>query len=210
MARLILARHGETAWNVDRIFRGRSEVDLDDVGARQAELLGEYLGNWKLDAIYSSPVKRALDTANTVAAYQKIEVRVADGLTDLDFGEWQSLSEQEVRQRYPALLDEWHNSPNKVKMPGGESLGDVGTRAVEVVNDVLSKYQGNVLLVSHRVVIKVLVCSLLGLDNSHFWNIGQDVGGITIFSYVNGRFVLTRHNDTSHLRDLGRPTLGDF
>jgi broad specificity phosphatase PhoE len=209
MTRLILARHGETAWNVDRIFRGRSEVDLNDVGVKQAELLGKYLSNWKLDAIYSSPVKRALDTANIVAGYQKIGVRVAPGLTDLDFGKWQSLPEQEVQRQYPALLDEWHNRPHKVKMPGGESLEDVRGRAVEVVNDVL-KYQGNVLLVSHRVVIKVLICSLLGLDNSHFWNIGQDVGGITVFNYLNERFVLTKHNDTSHLTELGRPALDDF
>jgi broad specificity phosphatase PhoE len=210
MKKLILARHGETAWNVDRIFRGRSEVELDDVGMRQAELLGKYLSDWKLDAIYSSPVRRALDTANIVARYQKTDVQVAQGLSDMDFGEWQSLPEQEVRRRYPALLDDWHSTPERVRMPGGESLEDVIRRAIEVVNDVLSRYQGAVLLVSHRVVIKVLVCSLLGLDNSRFWSIGQDVGGITIFSYVNGRFVLTRHNDTSHLRALGKPALDDF
>jgi phosphoserine phosphatase len=210
MTRLILARHGETAWNIEKIFRGRSEVELDDVGIRQAELLGKYLSDLKLDAIYSSPVRRALDTANIVARYQKTDVQVAQGLSDLDFGEWQSLREQEVRRRYPALLDEWHNSPHKVRMPGGESLEDVRRRAIEVVNDVLSRYQGAVLLVSHRVVIKVLVCSLLGLDNSRFWSIGQDVGGITIFNYVGGRFVLTRHNDTCHLRELRNSTLDDF
>jgi broad specificity phosphatase PhoE len=210
MAKLVLARHGETAWNVERIFRGRSEVELDDVGVRQAELLGKYLSSLKLDAIYSSPVRRALDTANIVARYQRIDVQVAHGLSDLDFGEWQSLPEQEVRRRYPDLLNEWHNSPHKVRIPGGESLEDVRKRAVEVVNNALPKYQGNVLLVSHRVVIKVLVCSFLGLDNSHFWNIGQDVGGITIFSHADGRFVLTRHNDTCHLREIRKFTLDDF
>jgi len=210
MTKLVLARHGETAWNVERIFRGRSEVELDDVGMRQAELLGKSLSDLKLDAIYSSPVRRALDTANIVARYQKIDVRVAQGLSDMHFGEWQSLSEQEVRRRYPALLDEWHSTPERIRMPGGESLEDVRNRSMQVVSGVVSKYDGSVLLVSHRVVIKVLVCSLLGLDNSHFWNIGQDVGGVTIFSYVNGRFVLTRHNDTSHLRALGKPALDDF
>jgi broad specificity phosphatase PhoE len=65
-------------------------------------------------------------------------------------------------------------------------------------------------LVSHRVVNKVLICSLLGLDNSHFWNIKQDVGGITIFDYADGHFVLTRHNDTSHLKELQKPVLDDF
>jgi broad specificity phosphatase PhoE len=210
MAKLILARHGETMWNVEKVFRGRADVNLDEVGIKQAELLGKYLSNWELEAIYSSPVKRALDTANIVARYQKVAVRIAEGLIDFDFGEWQSLPEQEVNRRYPAILNEWHNNPDKVKMPGGESLEDVRMRAVEVVSDVLSRHQGNVLLVSHRVVIKVLICYLLGLDNSHFGNISQDVGGITIFNYADGGFILTRHNDTSHLRDLQKSVLGDF
>jgi broad specificity phosphatase PhoE len=210
MARLILARHGETAWNVEKIFRGRTDVSLDEVGTKQAELLGKYLSNWKVEAIYSSPLKRALDTANIVARYQKIGVHVAEGLIDFDYGEWQSLPEQEAQRLYPALLDEWHNNPHKVKMPGGESLEDVRSRAMEVVNDVVSKYEHNVLLVSHRVVIKVLTCSLLGLDNSHFWNIHQDLCGITIFNYVDGRFVLTSHNDTSYLRELQKTVLDDF
>jgi broad specificity phosphatase PhoE len=210
MAKLILARHGETVWNVEKIYRGRADVNLDGLGIKQAELLGKYLSNWELEAIYSSPVKRALDTANIVAHYQKIGVHTAEGLIDFDYGEWQSLPEQEVKRLYPTLLNEWHNNPHKVRMPGGESLEDVRKRATEVVNDVLSKYQGSVLLISHRVVIKVLICSLLGLDNSHFWNINQDVGGITIFNYVDGRFVLTRHNDTSHLKELQKSVLGDF
>jgi broad specificity phosphatase PhoE len=210
MTKLILARHGETAWNVEKIYRGRTEVSLDEVGIKQAELLGKYLSNWKLEAIYSSPLKRALDTANIVARYQNIGVHIAEGLIDFDYGEWQSLSEQEVKRLYPTLLNEWHNNPHKVRMPGGESLEDVRKRAIEVVNDVISKYQGSVVLVSHRVVNKVLICSLLGLDNSHFWNINQDVGGITIFNYVDGRFVLTRHNDTSHLKELQKSVLDDF
>jgi broad specificity phosphatase PhoE len=210
MAKLILARHGETAWNVEKIFRGRADVNLDEVGIKQAELLGKYLSNWKLEAIYSSPVKRALDTANIVARYQKIGVHIAEGLIDFDYGEWQSLPEQEVKRLYPALLNEWHNNPHKVRMPGGESLEDVRRRAIRVINDVISKYQGSVVLVSHRVVIKVLICSLLGLGNSHFWNINLDVGGITIFNYVDERFVLTRHNDTSHLKELQKSVLGDF
>ena len=210
MTKLILARHGETVWNVEKIYRGRTDVNLDEVGIKQAELLGKYLSNWKLEAIYSSPLKRALDTANMVARYQKVGVHVAEGLVDLDYGEWQSLPEQEVKRLYPALHYEWRNNPHKVKMPGGESLEDVRKRAIEVVNDVLSRCQGSILLVSHRVVNKVLICSLLGLDNSHFWNINLDVGGITIFNYADGRFVLTRHNDTSHLRELQKSVLDDF
>ena len=210
MAELILARHGETVWNVEKIYRGRMDLDLDEVGIKQAELLGKYLSNRELEAIYSSPLKRAIDTADIIARYQRISVQIAEGLIDFDYGEWQSLPEQEAKRLYPILHNEWHNSPHKVRMPGGESLEDVKSRAIEVVNDVLSKYQGSVVLVSHRVVNKVPICSLLGLENSHFWNVKQDVGGITIFNYVDGRFVLIRHNDTSHLRELQESVLDDF
>jgi len=210
MTELILARHGETTWNVEKVFRGRADVDLDKVGLKQAELLGKYLSNWELEAIYSSPLKRALDTANTVARWQTVAVRIAEGLTDFNYGEWQLLPEQEVQKLYPALLNEWHSNPQKVKMPHGESLEDVTRRAVEVVNDILPRHRGNVLFVSHRVVIKVLICHLLGLDNSHFWNIRQDVCGITTFDYVDGRFILTGHNDISHLRELPGSVLADF
>jgi broad specificity phosphatase PhoE len=210
MAELILARHGETKWNVEKVYRGRTDVNLDEVGIKQAELLGRHLGNWELQVIYSSPLMRAIDTANIIARYQKVGIHIAEGLIDFDYGEWQSLSEQRVRNLYPTLHDEWHNNPHKVKMPGGESLEDVKKRAIKVVNDILSEYQGSVLLVSHRVVNKVLICSLLGLGNSYFWNIKQDVCGITIFNYVDGRFILTRHNDTSHLKELQKSVLDDF
>jgi broad specificity phosphatase PhoE len=115
-----------------------------------------------------------------------------------------------VKNLYPTLHNEWHNNPHLVKVPAGESLADVRERAGGVVNDVISQCKGSVVLVSHRVVNKVLICSLLGLDNSHFWNIKQDVGGITVFNYVNGRFILTSHNDTSYLKGIQKYPLGDF
>jgi len=95
-------------------------------------------------------------------------------------------------------------------MPDGESLEDVRRRAVQVVNGILSKHQDNVLLISHRVVIKVLICHLLGLDNSQFWSTKQDVAGITVFNYLDSRFILTKHNDTSHLKELQKSILDDF
>ncbi len=210
MTKLLLVRHGETAWNVQKIFRGRTDISLDEVGVKQAELLGKYLSNWQLEAIYSSPLKRALDTANIIARYQKVGVFVAQGLIDFDYGEWRSHPESEVKKLYPNLYHEWHTNPHRIKMPGGESLRNVRRRASQAVNDVLAKHQGNILLVSHRVVLKVLICYLLGLDNSHFWNINQEVCGITIFDYADGRFILTKYNDTAHLAELRKAALGDF
>lgn len=211
MTELMLVRHGETAWNVEKVFRGRADVSLDEIGIKQAESLARYLSHWRLEALYSSPLKRALQTANAIARYQNVSVQVAQGLIDIDYGKWQSLPEQEVKKLYPTFYEEWKNNPHKAKIPGGESLEDVKRRAMEVVNEAVSRFKGSIVLVSHRVVNKVLICSLLGLDNSHFWNIKQDVCGITIFEYLNGRFVLTKHNDTSHLSDTpGRLRYDDF
>jgi broad specificity phosphatase PhoE len=207
---LILARHGETAWNVEEVFRGRIDVELNETGQRQAELLAEYLSEQKIEAVYSSPLKRAARTAEAVARRHKLRVEIANGLTDCDFGQWQGLHLKEVRDKYSQLYQQWAESPQLVKLPGGESLDEVRERALAVVNGVTAKHRGRVVLVSHRVVNKVLICALLGLDNSHFWNIRQDVCGTTFFSYENGRLVLTRHNDTSYLKPLKRAELGDF
>ena len=205
-----MVRHGETEWNIGGIFRGRADIDLNGVGNRQARLLAEYLGDSKIDAICSSPLKRALRTAEIVASRHKLKVEIAPDVIDLDFGEWQGLTVQEVENKYKALYAEWVENPHKVKMPGGESLNDVRRRTTGVVNDIISRYKGTVILVSHRVVSKVMICALLGLDNSYFWNIRQDVAGITTFVYENERFILIGHNDTSHLKSIHKALPGDF
>jgi len=210
MTELILVRHGETEWNVGEVFRGRIDIELNETGLRQAELLAEYLSGVKIDAVYSSPLKRALKTAEIIARYHKLEVEIAPGLIDFDFGKWQGLPHQEVKRRYKQLYAQWVNSPHLVKMPDGESLSEVRERALTVVDEVVAKHEGAVVLVSHRVVNKVLICALLGLDNSHFWNIRQDTCGTTTFAYENGHFILTKHNDTSYLRPLLKAEPSDF
>jgi len=199
MTEIILARHGETEWNVEEVFRGRTDVELNQTGIKQAELLAEYLSKRKIGAIYSSPLKRAVKTAEIIAGYHGLEIKVSPGLIDFDCGDWHGLLRQEVQDKYKELYDLWVSHPDKVKIPGGESLNEVTERAMNVLDDVLTKNEGAVALVAHRVVNKVLICALLGLDNSHFWNIRQDICGITTFVYENGRFILTEHNNTSFL-----------
>jgi len=208
MTEIILVRHGETEWNVEEVFRGRIDIELNQTGIKQAKLLAEYLADLKIDAIYSSPLRRALKTAELIAGYHKLDVEIVPELIDMGFGKWQGLSLQEVRDKYKELYAEWVSRPDKVKIPSGESLDDVGKRAMGVVSDVIAKYEGTIVLVAHRVVNKVLICALLGLDNSHFWNIRQDTCGITTFIYENGRFILTEHNNTSFLTHKAQ--LGDF
>jgi len=211
MTEIILARHGETEWNVGEIFRGRADVELNETGIKQAELLAEYLRSANIEAVYSSPLKRALRTAEMVASYHQLEVEIAPGLIDFDFGKWQGLPYQEVKEKYRELYIKWIEYPDKVKMPAGESLDDVRKRATGVIDEVIAKkYEGAVVLVAHRVVNKVLICALLGLDNSHFWNIRQDTAGITTVTYENGRFTLTEHNNTSYLKALQKSPPRDF
>ena len=210
MTEIIIVRHGETEWNVSEIFRGRMDVELNETGEKQAELLAEYLSNLKIEAICSSPLRRALKTAGAVAGYHNLDVSIAPGLIDFNFGEWQGLSKQQVEGKYKELYAEWVSHPERVKMPDGESLADVGERAIAVVEEVAGKHEGAAVLVSHRVVNKVIICALLGLDNSHFWNIKLDTCGITVFAYEKGRFILTRHNDTSYLKSARGDAPGDF
>jgi len=210
MTEIILARHGETEWNVEEVFRGRIDIELNETGIKQAELLAEYLSERKIDAIYSSPLKRAVKTAEIIAGYHKLDVEIAPGLIDFDCGKWHGLPHQEVKDKYKELYALWVSHPDKVKLPAGESLNDVRKRAMSVVDNVVAKYEGTVVLAAHRVVNKVLICALLGLDNSHFWNIRQDICGITTFSYENERFILTEHNNTSFLRPIHKAPLSDF
>ena len=210
MTQIVLVRHGETEWNIEEIFRGRIDIELSETGIKQAELLAEYLSDLKIDAIYSSPLKRAVKTAEIIAGYHKLDVEITLNLIDFNYGKWQGLPHQEVKDKYKELYAEWTKNPHRVKMPAGESLNDVRERAMGMVDDVIAKYEGTVVLVSHRVVNKVLICALLGLDNSHFWNIRQDTCGTTTFTYENERFILTKHNDTSYLKPIPKAPLADF
>lgn len=210
MTQIVLVRHGETEWNAGEIFRGKADVCLNDAGLRQAELVAEYLAEFRIEAVYSSPLLRALKTAEAIASRQGLEVRIEPGLTDLGFGEWEGKPLQRVKEEYPELYAQWVEHPEKAAMPGGESLEEVKCRVVKVVGEVIAWHGGMVALVSHRVVHKVLICHLLGLDNSHFWNIKLDTCGITTFNYEDGRFILSEHNNTSFLKPLKKGKLRDF
>jgi broad specificity phosphatase PhoE len=210
MTELILVRHGQTAWNVVEVFRGRSDVDLDETGLKQAELLADYLSERKIEAVYSSPLKRALRTARAIASRHKLEVITSQGLNDLKFGEWEGLPVTEVREKYATLFTEWMEKPHLVEIPGGERLDHVTRRVTAFVDVVLTRHKGAIVLVSHRVVHKVLILALLGMDNSHFWNIKLDTTALSTFTYEGNHWVLTELNNTCYLQPLKQPKLKDF
>jgi broad specificity phosphatase PhoE len=200
MVKVILVRHGETDWNLKAIFRGRLDIELNETGIQQAHLLGKYLSQHKITAVYSSPLKRALATAKAIATYHHLSVRPTPNLIDFNYGEWQGLSPQAVSERYKDLYQTWQTSPHLVTIPFGENLASVRQRALTKLQDIISKHRGTIILVSHRVVNKVLICAILGLDDSHFWNVRLDNCGITTFQHNEGHYVLIEHNNTSYLK----------
>ena len=204
MTTLFLVRHGRTGWNKEQIFRGTKDIPLDEVGKEEARLVGERLKGEGISAVYSSPLSRAKETAEAIAGFHNVEVQVMAGLTDLHFGEWEGLSLKKVQKQYPDLYQRWLKAPHQITFPGGEGLDAVRSRAREAVEDIITRHpQEGVALVSHRVVLKVLICALLGLDNSHFWNIAQDTTAINCFHHRNGTWICNFLNDTCHLKGVG-------
>jgi broad specificity phosphatase PhoE len=209
LTRLLLVRHGETVWNADAVYRGRSDIPLSETGKRQAQLTGRSLASEGVTALLSSPLVRARETAEAMAAAIGVAVEIDHALIDLDCGEWEGLTDAQVKQRYPDVRRTWLATPHLVRLPGGETLDEVSGRVLPVLERVLST-PGTAVLVSHRVVHKVAICALLGLDNSHFWDIRVDLTGVTEFDCSARRRVLVRHNDTSHLHASGQSPGRDF
>lgn len=202
MTTVYLVRHGQTAWNREEVFRGRADIPLNETGRKEALLMGQYLRGISMDSIYSSPLSRALETAGAIARYQGKEVRILEGLIDIDFGGWQGISHEVVRERYAELYRQWKENPHLVRFPEGESLEALRERALGTIQGVVrDRSDENLVMVSHRVVNKIVICGLLGLDNSHFWQIGQDTGCINVLEFEEG-FTLRCLNDTSHLRAI--------
>lgn len=203
MTQIYLVRHGQTQWNREEIFRGTADVPLNESGIREAHLTAEALKDKPIKAIYSSPLARAKGTAEAIAALHGLEVIIIDGLKDLCFGEWQGVSHQVVQEQYPELYRNWVEEPHMVTFPDGESLGALQSRAVEAVKRIVLKHPEEIIvMVSHRVVNRVLICGLVGIDLSRFWQIGQDTTAINLLTWKKGRFILACLNDTCHLRTV--------
>jgi len=202
--RLLLVRHGQTSWNLGAgqvRYRGQTDIPLDEVGHAQARALAVRLADEPIAAIYASPLQRAVQTAQPTAEGHGLPVVPHPGLLDMNLGEWQGLTHAEAARRYPDVHRRWLEAPETVTLPGGESLAVVLARGKTTVTQLLARHAGEtVLLVGHQVVNKVLVCWLLGLDNSHYWRVTQDNACLNVFAHADGVFRVVTLNDTCHLR----------
>jgi len=207
---IVLIRHGQTAWNKQEIFRGRADVPLDEVGLRQAQALADALRAEQISGIFTSPLSRAVQTAEAVAECHSLVPVPVPGFTDIDFGAWEGLAHDAVRERFPELYATWQAQPEEVTFPGGENLDAVCQRAGVALAELVQQHPGQTItLVAHRVVNKVLICHILGLPNSHFWQIRQDTAAINRFHVTHGSYIVDCLNDTCHLGQLDT-TPADF
>jgi broad specificity phosphatase PhoE len=212
MTTIYLIRHGQTDWNKEQIFRGRADVPLNDRGRAEAVALGHHLDFLRPVACYSSPLGRAYETAQFVARPHSIPVQLDDGLTDMDYGEWQGLPDAEAASRFAEMYRTWHKAPHRVRFPKGESLAMVKKRALTSLERIRSKHpEGQVIVVAHRVVTKVVMCAALGLGNSAFWRIRQDNCAFNVIELSENDAIVVVMNDTCHMRAAGiAPELADF
>ncbi len=199
--RLILVRHGETESNRAGLVLGQADIELTEHGRWQAEQVARSLESEAIDVIYSSPLKRALATAEPIARSHGLEVQVEEGLIEMDIGEMEGLTFREVRERYPEFLQIWLGGRVAYEpMPGGERLLDVQERAWGAVERFRERHDREaVVAVAHNFVILAILCRSLGLDLADFRRLRHNVAAKSILETRDDRFMLVSLNDTCHL-----------
>ncbi len=198
--RLLLVRHGETDWNAEGRYQGQSDVPLSAIGQQQAMALARRLAREEIHALYASDLQRAWQTAEVIAAPHGLPVRPEPRLREIDFGAWEGLTFDEIRQRHPQALAAWEADPLGVAPPGGESLAQVVARVGQVLDDIARSCQDRtVLFVAHGGLLQVLLCLALGLAPRARWQFRLDPGSLSELSLYAEGAVLIRLNDTHHL-----------
>lgn len=184
-ARLYLVRHGETDLNRDRRFRGMSDAPLNEQGRLESHGAASLLEGSGIGAVYTSPVRRAVETAEIIAGEIGARVLVNDGLIDIDYGEWQGLTVEEVGEKFGReMLDGWVRDPGGFTFPGGEGMADVRSRLEPALLAMVQGDPGGTMAaVSHLAVLKVCFIVMMNVAFDWFWKLGLDNGSVGLFSY---------------------------
>jgi len=197
--KLILVRHGETIWNKEKKIQGITDIGLNERGIEQAEKLAYSLQKEELDAIITSPLRRAYDTAQAIGKYHDISITVEEDLQELNAGELEGLTWTELA-RYPEFLAKWKLDKASVPMPKGESHMDVQNRVWPVIQRITETFQ-NALIVSHSFVIISILCKIQNLNLSNSANLRIGAASKTCVNIENGSGTVLCFNDTEHLCD---------
>ncbi len=197
--RLILVRHGETAWNRENRVQGRSDTPLSDAGISQAGRLAESIGNERIVGIVTSPLRRAVETASIINRCANAPLEIDEDLMELDQGMFEGMRFGELSREHAEFLRRWAADPASVVMPGGESLAALQERAWRSVYRITASC-GTVLVVSHNFTITAILCKVLDIPLSDFRRIRLDNASKTVVEADAGVFRAIVINDTAHLK----------
>ncbi|MFA4836855.1 MAG: histidine phosphatase family protein [Dehalococcoidia bacterium] len=198
--RLILVRHGETQWNREHRVQGQGDRPLNESGKKQAELIAIALHNERVEAIYTSPLRRALGTAEAINRFHRVAIKIIDGLKELDTGELDGVYASDMGVSHPEFFRIWMADAALARLPGGESLPELQERVWNSIQSILNNSHSNtVVVVSHLFAILSLFCKALDLNLSEFRRFGMNVGSVSILELSGSKARLVSFNDTCHL-----------
>jgi broad specificity phosphatase PhoE len=198
VSRLVLVRHGHVEGISPERFRGRRDVDLSELGVRQAQAAAQRIAaRWHPQALYSSPLRRCLQTAAPIGAACGLAPTVLDDLNDVHYGDWEWRTYEEVRRASPALFACWFAAPQLVRFPAGESLQDLVSRAANVLRLMRERHAGQtVVLVGHGAFNRALLLQLLDQPLSAYWRVGQDPGALSEIELLEYGATVHRLNES--------------
>lgn len=202
--RLILIRHGEAEGNFLRRFHGHTDSDLTENGHLQAKATADYLKDEPIDVIYSSDLKRTMETAGYIARQRSLSIHKRSGLREINGGDWEDLPWDELPQKFPESFNHWLNLPHLLCMPSGESMVDFQARVNKEIENIISENIGkNICIVAHGTAIKVMVCLWRGVGLDRFPELPwYDNASVTIVEIQNGRYTLIKEGENAHLGEL--------
>lgn len=201
MGLFYFVRHGETAWNAEGRFSGSTDVPLSDVGRRQAHLLAERFRGMPVAALYTSPLRRALETARVVGEALGLTSMVDARLTELSYGKWEGHTFAEIPHADPAFYQEWERDPARLAPPGGETGVHLLERAMPFLAELAEDYpSGHVVVVCHKTVCRLLACQFLQLPLAEYRSrILMDNAAVNILETDGETWMVKALNDSSHL-----------
>lgn len=202
--KIYLIRHGQTDWNIQGKIQGSHDIPLNDAGRRQAELLAEGMESRPVRKIFSSPLTRAMKTADMISRRQKVEIFPMPQLMEVEFGKWEGMTWDEIREAYPKEFRHWCLNPAEASPPGGESQKEVTDRCVRAVKEILETTNGreDAAVISHGATMAHLVSYMMRYDQEDEGIIVENAS-ITTFHYnpLTEDFTLLEINDISHLSE---------
>jgi len=198
LLKLILVRHGQTLWNREKRVQGVSDIELSNRGKAQAEKLARSLQHERIETIVSSPLKRAVQTAEAINCYHRLRIELLDELMELDQGDFEGMAFPELMKQHGDFLKRWVADPASVVMPQGESLGELQNRAWGAVERIVEKSK-NTLVVSHNFTIMTILCKINNRNLSHVREVHVDTASKTVVNFENGSGTVIRFNDVDYL-----------